>query len=71
MFYKIVEVKKKSISDRKEHKIRIAAPLFVTATKNSSLASKFKEEVEVLSKLIGWKFNVIERNGRQLKDLLR
>ena len=43
------QVKKKSISDRKEHEIRIAAPLFVPATKNGALFSKFREEAKHLA----------------------
>ena len=50
--------------------MRIAAPLFVPPTKDGKLATKLREEEEILGKVMGWKYKVVERGGRQLKELL-
>ena len=53
---------------RKE--IRIAAPLFVPATRDGILAIRMKLEEEKLGNLVGWKFKIVERGGRTIRDLL-
>ena len=43
--------KNRAITDRKENEIRVAAPMFVKATKNGALASRIREEVEKIGVL--------------------
>ena len=51
--------------------VKIVAPLFVPATKDSRLANKLKEEEEKLGHMMGWKFKIVERGGgRTIKELL-
>ena len=49
---------------------RIAAPLFVPPTKDSRLAVRLKEEEERMGHILGWKFKVVERGWRTLRELL-
>ena len=50
--------------------IRIAAPLFVPATADGRLIRKLKEVDDMLGELVRWKFKIVERGGRSLKELL-
>ena len=61
---------KRRVTERKESEIRVAAPIFVQATKNGMLASRIREEVQKLGKIVGWRFKVVERSGTMLKDIL-
>ena len=50
--------------------MRTAAPLFLPATFGGSLAARVKLEEDKLAEIVGWRFKIIERGGRQLKGLL-
>ena len=67
----------KSVADKKQIKlvtgskeVRIASPLFVPATKDGVLASRLKLEEEKLGNLVGWKYKIVERSGRTIRDML-
>ena len=49
---------------------RVACPLFVPASKDGCLVRRLKEEETKLAEVTGWKYQVVERGGRQLRDLL-
>ena len=55
---------------RNQGEIRVSAPLFIPATKDSALAKVMKEEVALLGKVIGWRYKVVERSGKMLRDML-
>ena len=50
--------------------MRTAALLFFPTTFSESLAARVKLEEEKLAEIVCWRFNIIERGGRQLKELL-
>ena len=50
--------------------MRTAAPLFLPATFGGSLAARVKLEEEKIADIVYWRFKIIERGGRQLKELL-
>ena len=55
------EVKsEKSITTRKEKEIRVSAPVFIPATRNSSLSRVLRDEAEKMGRLMGWKFKIVE-----------
>ena len=56
--------------ERSKREIRIAAPLFVPATADGRLIRKLKEVDDMLGELVRWKFKIVERGGRSLKELL-
>ena len=43
--------------------MRIAAPLFIPATKEGRLATRLRAEEEILGTIMGWKYKVVERGG--------
>ena len=49
---------------------RTSCPLFVPASKGGLIATRLRMEEENLAKATGWKYKIVERGGRQLKDLL-
>ena len=53
-----------------ETRLRVAAPLFVPATADGSLAENLRREEEKLGEVTGWKYKVVERSGRKLGELL-
>ena len=48
----------------------ITAPLFVQASASGELASRLRMEEEKMGTMLGWKFKVVERGGRMIRDLL-
>ena len=60
----------KSVVTRKSMEIRTAAPLFLPATKNSKLLTMFKAEMELMGKTFGWRYKMVERSGRMLREML-
>ena len=60
----------KPVLRRIEKDVRIAAPVFIQATKNEALIKILKAEEQKLGEILGWKFKLIERGGRKLTDLL-
>ena len=43
--------------------VRIAAPLFIPATKEGRLATRLRAEEEILGTIMGWKYKVVERGA--------
>ena len=54
--------------DPNKMEMRTAAPLFVQATRDGLLASKLWVEEEKLSCMVGWRFKIVERGGKTLRD---
>ena len=50
--------------------IRVSTPLFIPATSGSVLAKRMKAEEEKMADIVVWKFKVVEKGGRKLRDLL-
>ena len=55
---------------KKTNTCRIAAPFFIQATENGALASRIQMEEEKLGDMVGWKLKIVERGGRQLRELV-
>ena len=54
----------------KRRTVRLSAPVFIPATKNSYLLQKMKAEEDRMGDITGWKFKLVERSGVLLKELL-
>ena len=65
-----VNDRKKSVITRSQGDIRVSAPLFIQATKDSALTKLMKEEVAALGKVIGWRYKVVEKSGKMIRDML-
>ena len=65
-----MQPRKRSLISRSPADIRIAAPLFIPATRDSALVKVMREEVELLGNAIGWKYKVVEMSGRTIRDML-
>ena len=50
--------------------VRLSAPVFIPATKNSYLLQKMKAEEDRMGNITWWKFKLVERSGVLLKELL-
>ena len=53
-----------------EGETRISCPAFIPGTKDRGLLTRLKREEEELGRMTGWKYRIVERGGRQLRELL-
>ena len=56
--------------ERSKREIRVAAPMFVPATEDGRLIRKLKDVHDMLGDLVRWKFQIVSRGGRSLRELL-